>query len=110
MKKNNTEEIFDDEFREMKYRKKKSRKSKSDHRSDHKHTYQKVIVSGCFGYGWRWAEYCDICGRIKETNKLSDYKDFIRPQSLDNPVISGLDFYDEEELRYKYPGVMIIKR
>ena len=86
-----------------KYRKKKSNKSKSSHRSNHKHEYKKVIVE----YGG-WAEKCTICGRIKLNNTFCINKDFIKPQYKNYPYISKDMFYSKEEISEQYPNCEFI--
>lgn len=59
-----------------KYRKKKSSKSKSENKSDHKHQYDDYLLVDAENRPYK-AKYCIICGRINnvktfETEKIDD--------------------------------------
>lgn len=89
------------------YRKKKSQKSKSSKRSNHKHQYNKVIIRSIIG--WQWAEECTLCGRLKYNLKLST-KEFQKPEYKDFPYISQKSYYSFEEMLELYPEVKIINK
>lgn len=92
---------------EMKYRKKKSQKSRSSRRSDHKHDYQKVIIqSFC---GWTWGKRCSICGRIDNTYRPSSNKEFLKSEYKEYPSVSTNYFMTVQELQKKYVGIPIYK-
>lgn len=58
--------------------------------------------------GWVWGKECQICGRIKKSNRFID-KSFIRPEYKDCSYISEEIYYSYEELRKIYPNIKIIK-
>lgn len=92
---------------EMKYRKKKSRSSRSSRRSDHKHDYQKVIIQGICG--WTWGKRCSICGRMDNTYRPFSNKEFLKPEYKDHPSVSTKCYMTVQELRDKYVGIPIYR-
>lgn len=92
---------------EMKYRKKKSQKSRSSRRSDHKHDYKKVIIQGYVG--WTWGKRCSICGRMDNTYRPFSNKEFLKPEYKDCSAVSTKYFMTVKELRDKYVGIPIYR-
>lgn len=97
------DKMVDEEF--LRYKKKKSQKSKSSKRSDHKHQYEDIIVKSLVG--WQWAERCIICNRVKYKIAISD-REFVRPECRQLPYVSQQTYYTYEELLKLYPNVDII--
>lgn len=95
----------------QRHKKKKPQVSKSNHRSDHKHEYEKVIMPVVFGYGWR--NRCRICGRIESCWKYNtgyEYrKQFMYPEYWDKHSTANYMFLSPEELKQKYPDTRVFK-
>ena len=83
---------------------KTSNKSKADKKSDHKHTYEKCIVRGIFGFCW--GEVCSVCGKHKSPDYFS-YKDFTKPEYKDKHFINASSQYSFDEIRKMHPNKKI---
>ncbi len=96
---------FDNET--PKYRKKKNQTSKSSHRSDHKHDYERVIIEGWVG-GFYWTDRCKICGRTKSLSYALAREGLRKPKTT--PYISSKDDYTLEEVHDKFPDKRVFQR
>ena len=95
--------MFEEE--KVPYKIRKDQKSKTSHKSDHKHEYVKKIGRGACG--WVWYEQCSICGKTNVDNWFGD-KEFIKPEYQKEKQGYHMSyFYSEEELRELYPNVEI---
>lgn len=62
-----------DEIPKCHKKSKTAKTSRSGKRSDHKHQYQKVILHyGGSAFSWGWQ--CELCGRIDDTYKSSNWR------------------------------------
>ena len=95
------------DFADVPHRKKKQQTSKSSHRSDHKHEYEKIILESFVG--WCWGKRCVVCGRVDGKMHLFYNKDFIKPECVGLRYLSKDMFYSVKELKEKYNGVPIYK-
>lgn len=98
---------YDETMRHRK-RSKTSKTSKSVHRSNHKHEYEKVIIRGFIGYAW--GGRCRLCGKFQSHYRhfsASRYMDFRRPESIGQYGISNESFFSLEEIRTRFPDVPI---
>lgn len=87
-----------------KHRKKKDQKSKSSHRSDHKHDYERIIVESLFSH-YIWKDRCRICGRTKSLSYDKSIEGLRKPRNT--PYISSENQYKLEEIREMYPNARI---
>lgn len=96
-----------------KYRKKKSQKSKSSKRSDHKHQYEKTITMNTGLHGnmppdFYWSTHCAICGRRGEFSIDND--DFRKPEYIGRKLFWASDMcLSQEEVFAKYPDIPVYK-
>lgn len=89
----------------VKYKKKKSQKSKSSRKSDHKHTYEKVIAKTCLG--WAWRDRCSICGKTDNIYGFGFDREFMKKEHRNSYAINKKYFLTLDEMIDLYPGVKI---
>ncbi len=89
---------------ELRHRKKRSQKSKSAKRADHKHDYERIILQSFLG--WRWGGRCRICGRLDGKWGFSS-TEFVRPECRNKSSRSRRDYWTATELQQLFPNTPI---
>lgn len=93
-----------------KYKKKRqSNTSKSDKRSDHKHTYEKIIIIyPLSGSTPVWDKRCPVCGRLGNMSYAARHEGLRKEHGA--KIITPECFYSAEELHEKFPDTKIYRR